>query len=168
MSLSITTPKPQLQIKTTSSRLSIQQPKGEFSITRTNPEISIDRQLPRVLIDQSRAFSEAGLKRWWELMDEYAKLGKMQALNAIARIVDDGNRMAQIQNKMPPAIPELALKNSTTPPFEVNFDIVPKSRPKIEVEGHLNIDWKLGELKISYTLREPIIEYTPSVVDISV
>lgn len=168
MPLTINSTKPQLQITTTNARLNIQQPKGELSITQTKPAMTIDRQLPRVLIDQSQQFSEVGLKKWYELIDEYAQLGRQQALKGIARIVEDGNRMAQIQKRMPPAIPELAQKNSTPSKLEFNFDMIPKTRPKIEVEGYLNIDWQLGKTEINYKLRKPIVEYTPGRVDISV
>lgn len=168
MPLTIYPTKPQIHITTTNARLQIQQPKGELSIIQTKPTMIVDRQLPRVLIDQSQQFSEAGLKKWYELIDEYAQLGRQQAMNGIARIVEDGNRMAQIQRKMPPAIPELVLKNSTSPKLDFNFTMIPKTRPKIEVEGYLNIDWQLGKTEINYTPRKPIIEYTAGRVDISV
>lgn len=168
MNLIINSTRPQLKITTTNARLDIQQPKGDLTITQTKPTMTIDRQLPKVLIDQSQQFSEAGLKKWYELIDEYAQLGQQQALKGIARIVEDGNRMAQIPKRVPPAIPELAQKNSTPQKIEFNFDMIPKTRPKIEVEGHLNIDWQLGKTDINYTPRKPIIEYTPGRVDISV
>lgn len=167
MSLNVSTRMPQLQIKTINARLEIQQPKGELLISQTKPTMIVDRQLPRVLIDQSQQFSEAGLKKWHELIDEYVQLGRQQALKGIARIVEDGNRMAQIQRKMPEAIPELALKNSTPPKVEVNFDMIPKTRPKIEVEGYLNIDWQLGKVEINYIPKKPIVDYIPGRVDIS-
>lgn len=166
MPLSITAIKAQLNINTTNAYIEIKQPKGQLSITQTKPTMAVDRQLPKVLIDQSQQFSEAGLKKWLELTEEYAQLGQQQAMKGISRIVEDGNRMAQIQRIMPPAIPELVLKNSTSPRVEVNIDFIPKSRPKIDVEGYLNIDWQLGKTDINYTVGKPIIECTPGKVDI--
>lgn len=166
MPLSITTIKGQIGIKTTNAYLDIRQPKGEQSIRQVKPQMIVDRELPKVLIDQSQPFSEAGRKSWAEFAAEYAQLGRQQALEGIARIVDDGNRMAQIQRKMPDAIPEIAFKNAMPKQHEFNFALMPTSRPKIEVTGHLNIDWQLGGVEHSYTPRKPVAEYSPGKAEI--
>lgn len=166
MPLSITTTKGQIGIKTTNAYLDMRQPKGEQSIKQIKPQMIIDRELPKVLIDQSQPFSEAGRKSWAEFAAEYAQLGRQQALESIGRIVEDGNRMAQIQNRMPDAIPEIALKNSTPKQHEFDFALMPTSRPKIEVTGYLNIDWQLGGVEYSYTPRKPVADYHPGKAEI--
>lgn len=166
MPLSITTIKGQIGIKTTNAYLDMRQPKGEQSIKQIKPQMIIDRELPKVLIDQSQPFSEAGRKSWAEFAAEYAQLGRQQALESIGRIVEDGNRMAQIQNRMPDAIPEIALKNSTPKQHEFDFALMPTSRPKIEVTGYLNIDWQLGGVEYSYTPRKPVADYHPGKAEI--
>lgn len=166
MLLSITTIKGQIGIKTTNAYLDISQPKGEQSIRQVKPQMLTDRELPKVLIDQSQPFAEAGRKPWSQVAAEYAQLGRQQALEGIARIVDDGNRMAMIQKKMPDAIPEIAFKNSMPKQHEFNFAMIPTSRPKIDVTGHLDIQWQLGGVEYSYTPKKPIADYRPGKVDI--
>lgn len=166
MPLSITTTKGQIGINTTNAYLDIRQPKGEQSIRQVKPQMMIDRELPKVLIDQSQPFAEAGRKPWSQVAEEYAQLGRQQALEGIARIVDDGNRMAMIQRKMPSAIPEIAFNNSMSKQHEFNFAMIPTSRPKIEVTGHLDIQWKLGGVEYNYTPRNPVADYNPGKVDI--
>ena len=166
MPLSIATVKGQIGIKTTNAYLDMSQPKGEQFIRQIKPQMIIDRELPKVLIDQSQPFAEAGRKPWSQVAAEYAQMGRQQALEGIGRIVDDGNRMAMIQRKMPAAIPELALKNSRTKQHEFNFGMIPTSRPKIEVTGHLNIDWQLGGVEYSYTPRKPVADYHPGKAEI--
>lgn len=166
MPLSITTVKGQIGIETTNAYLDMRQPKGEQSIRQIKPQMMIDRQLPKVIIDQSQPFAEAGRKPWSQVAAEYAQLGRQQALEGIARIVDDGNRMAMIQRKMPEAIPEIAFKNSMPKQHEFNFAVIPTSRPKIDVTGYLNIQWQLGGVEHSYTPRRPEADYRPGKVDI--
>lgn len=166
MPLSITTIKGQIGIQTTKASLNIEQPKGEQSIRQIKPQMIIDRELPRVLIDSSQPLSEMGRKPWSEVAAEYAQLGRQQAIETIGRIVSDGNRMAMIQNKMPEAIPEIALTNSTPKQHEFNFALIPTSRPKIEVTGHLDIQWQLGGVEYNYTPRRPVADYQPYKVNI--
>lgn len=164
--LSITSVKGQIGINTINARLDISQPKGEQSLRQIKPKMTIDKEHPKVLIDQSECFSEIGLKSRDEFMREYAELGKQGALEAIARICEDGDRMAQIHKKMPPAIPEIAEKNATPPMREFNIDFIPKSRPKIEVTGSLDINWQLGGIEYSYEPRKPMVTYNPGKVEI--
>jgi len=164
--LSITTIKGQIGIKTTNAYLDVRQPKGEQSIRQIKAQMIVDRQLPKVLIDQSQPFAEAGRKPWSQVAAEYAQMGRQQAIEGIARIVDDGNRMAMIQRKMPEAIPEIALKNSTPKQHEFNFGMIPTSRPRIEVTGHLNIDWQIGGVEYNFTPRRPVADYHPGKAEI--
>jgi len=166
MPLSITTIKGQIGIETTNAYLDIRQPKGEQSIRQIKPQMIIDRELPKVLIDQSQCFAEVGRKPWSQVAEEYAQMGRQQALEGIARIVDDGNRMAMIQRGMPEAIPEIAFKNSMPKQHDFNFAMIPTSRPKIDVTGYININWQLGGVEYSYIPRRPEVDYYPGKVDI--
>ncbi|WP_069650367.1 DUF6470 family protein [Caloranaerobacter ferrireducens] len=165
MPLQITTTKPIIQINTTNGQMNIRQPKGEQNIETTMPRVKIESEKPRVIIDQYQCFAESGLKNYLDLEKQAAMLGYQRVLEGIARIVEDGNRMAQIENGMPPAIPELAEKNAWEE-FDYNIDIIPKSRPKIDVEGSLNIDWELGKVNIDYKTNRPIINFQRGKVEI--
>ncbi|WP_041701352.1 DUF6470 family protein [Gottschalkia acidurici] len=164
--LSITTVKGQIGIDTARGSYSIRQPKGEQSITQKSAKMNIDKQAPKVIIDQYDCFAEVGLKNNIDFITEVAQLGKQAAIKAIGRIVEDGNRMAMIQKRMPPAIPELAEKNSRPTQYEFNFKLIPTSRPKIDVEGYLNINWELGGAEISYSPKKHEIDYNLGKVNI--
>lgn len=163
--LQINTIRPQIQINTINGQMEIRQPKGEQSIHTTMPKVKIESETPRVIIDQYQCFAESGLKNYLDLTKEAARLGYQKVLEGITRIVEDGNRMAQIENGMPPAIPELAEKNAWEE-LDYNIDTIPKSRPKIDVEGSLNIDWELGRVNIDYKINKPIINFQRGKVEI--
>ncbi|EOC99390.1 hypothetical protein L21TH_2571 [Caldisalinibacter kiritimatiensis] len=146
--------------------MNIQQPRGEQTIRTTKPKANIKSEKPKVIIDQYQCFAEAGLKNFLDLTKEAAQLGRQKALEAITRIVQDGNRMAMIQKNMPPAIPELAEKNAWDDNLDYNIGLIPKSRPKIEVKGDLKIDWVLGKVDINYKVNKPKINYNPAKVEI--
>lgn len=165
--LRITTTNAQLEIQTTNGRYEMHQPKGEQSIVQTRAKMNIDKKSPTVIIDTYEQRAEAGLKNNIDLLIDAKHLAKQSVLKAISRIVADGNRMANITKRMPPAIPELAEKNSKPPMHEFNFGLTPISRPKIDVEGYLHINWEMGGADINYQPQKPQIEYTKGNVDIS-
>lgn len=165
MPLQITTTKPIIGIQTTNGQMSIQQSRGEQTIRTTMPKANIKSEKPKVIIDQYQCFAEAGLKNFLDLTKENAQLGGQRALEAIARIAQDGDRLAMIQKNMPPAIPEIAEKNAWDE-LDYNIGTIPKSRPKIEVTGDLKIDWVLGKVNIDYKANKPSIHYKMGRVDI--
>lgn len=158
--LRITTTNAQIGIQTTNGRYEMHQPKGEQSIVQTGAKMSIDKKAPTVIIDTYEQRAELGFKNNMDLLTEAKHLAKQATLNAISRIVSDGNRMANITKRMPAAIPELAEKNSRPPMHEFNFGLTPTSRPKIDVDGYLRINWELGGTDINYQPQKPQIEYT--------
>ena len=166
MSLTINTVRPQIQINTTNARLDIQQPKGEQQLRTTMPKAIIRSEKPKVIIDQYQCFAESGLKNVMDLTREAAQLGRQAAMQAIARIAEDGNRLAQVENKMPDAIPELAEKNAWAPERVYDIATMPMSRPKIDVVGSIDIQWEMGKVNHTYTPRKPVVNYIPGKVDI--
>lgn len=75
------TTRPKLQMETTPATLEIRQPRGELTIDMTPCRYSI------------------GLKNNADFARDNASLGKQTANKAIARIVDEGNQLAQIEDK---------------------------------------------------------------------
>ena len=164
--LNITTVKGQIGISTTRGYHTMSSPKGEQTISTTKPKMTISGESPKVIIDSYECWAERGFKNNIDLLTESAQLGRQAVLKAINRIVADGNRMADIRRRTPPVIPELAAKNAMPPQYEFNYTAIPKSRPKIDVTGSLNINWQLGETHIDYTPRKPEIEYNRGKVEI--
>jgi hypothetical protein len=165
MSLQITTQKALIGINTIKVRTNIQQTQGEQTINTTRPKVNIKTENPQVIIDQSQCFKEIGLKNYLDLTKEAAKRGIQQALKYIGTIVEDGDRMAMIGNDIPPAIPELAEKNAWKE-GGFNIGLIPKSRPKIEVKGDLQIDWELGKVDVNYKASKLGIDYQRGKIDI--
>ncbi|WDV46123.1 DUF6470 family protein [Clostridiaceae bacterium M8S5] len=166
MKLSIRTTNAQLGIKTTNAQMNLRQPKGEQSIKQISPRFEVDCETPRVIIDQYQCFAESGLKSPSDLSKENTQLAKQKAIEGIRRRVENGNRLANIKVRMPEALSEIAARNYY--PQQRVFDVVtmPRSRPKIDVVGHLNINWKLGEAQIAYKVNKPTMDYKPGKVDI--
>ena len=164
--LRITTVNGQIGINTTHGSYTMSSPKGEQSIKQIKPKMTISGESPKVIIDSYQCWAERGLKNNIDLLTENAQLGRQAAIKAIDRIVGDGNRMAMITRRTPPAIPEIAVKNSAPIQHEFNYTMIPKSRPKIDVVGNLKIDWQLGGVDINYTPKKPQIEYNRGKVEI--
>ena len=166
MPLQINTTRGQIGIRTQNASQSIRNFHGEQKIETTMPKVKIKSEKPRVIIDQYQCFAEAGLKNNADLTKDMVEYAKMKHKQMIDTIVADGNRMANIKNGTPPAIPEIAEKNARGPEKQFRFGPMPSSRPKIEVEGSLDISWEMGKVNISYTPRKPQITYNPGKVEV--
>lgn len=160
MPFEITTTRAQLQLRTTQPQITIQQPKGELSIKQHKPEIIIDRDPVQVIIDQYQCFAEAGLKNNTDLSKEFENLGRIKALEGIAKRVSEGNRMGTIESRNFNVIPQLAKQSSVRELKEFNYDVIPKSRPKIDFKGDLQINWNINKPDINYTPQRPKISAT--------
>ncbi|HHV72112.1 MAG TPA: hypothetical protein GXX38_05805 [Clostridia bacterium] len=169
MGLQIETRPLLLGIKTQKPVQSLEQPRGEQDIRQVKAEMIIDREWPRVIIDQYECFAEAGLKGNLDLAREYAELGKRVVLEYTGRIAQEGDRFGRIEDGLPARaiVAEIAERNAW-PEYDFNVDCIPKSRPKIEVVGHLNIDWRLGGAEIDYRPRKTIHYYQPGKANIYV
>ncbi|WP_077369562.1 DUF6470 family protein [Anaerosalibacter sp. Marseille-P3206] len=116
-----------------------------LSIQTTYPKVQIDRQLPRVTIDQYQCFAEAGLKNAKDFTADSVSYAYSKAAEGIDTIVSEGNAMGAIETGNFNIITDTAF-DSGLGQKEFNVDIIPKSRPKIEVEGHLNIEYEMGKV----------------------
>lgn len=126
-----------------------------LNIQTTYPKVYIDRKLPKVTIDQYECFAEAGLKNNADFSKEYVEYSKSKASEAIEQIVYEGDRMAMIENRMPDAIPEIAFENSIKEK-DWNMNMIPESRPKIDIDGYLNLEWEMGKLNF---YKESVLNY---------
>lgn len=160
-------PKANLQMETRPAQLMMHSPPGELTI------------------DQSRAWDALGVGPHYEMMNRIYSESKNIALQGIARIVEDGNRMAAIHTGEN-AIADIAQQiYFDSVPFDVrgpaSFDNVDiqyiAHRPQIEVqEGQVNINiqaskpefiYHSGKLDI-YMQQYPRVEITPPKIDAAV
>lgn len=163
-----------LRIQTQQAQIGIHQPAGQLSISGNNavirmnirdPQLFIQQEDPVVLIDQRQCFSEAGLKSTREITQKYAAKGKQAALRAAAEISREGRQMANIQNGV--VIGRLAKQKSRPKERQFNFDMIPKSRPKIDVRrGETRFNFQKGEVAVDAPDRPVRIDYNPGDVKI--
>lgn len=169
---------PQLQIRTTPARLGMESQKAELEIEQPKyPQLDIQTQPltlemrstpPRLIIDQSRCFAESGIKGNGELIADNAAYGFQKGLEAIGRIVDQGNQMADFHRGDP--IPDQAVDNAYDQFLrEWNMVTMPRSRPDIQViEG--NVDIQVNEARvINNSVPQPVkLTFRPNSLNIYV
>lgn len=153
-------------IKTTKGQYDITSSKGDQSITTTKPKMTISGEPKKAIIDSYESWAERGFKNNIDILSENAQLAKQAAINGLARVVADGNRMADIRKNMPPAIPEIAEKNTRPEIREFGFGMIPLSKPNVTIVGGQSIDWQLGSTNIDYTPSKPEINYDRGKVEV--
>jgi hypothetical protein len=96
---------PQIQIRQTPALLGIdadlgtqdiKQPRATFEVTTERPKQEIRQPRGELQIDQSKAWDALGKGPFLETMNRIYSESRNVALQGIARIVDNGNRLAQI------------------------------------------------------------------------
>jgi hypothetical protein len=140
------------------------QPRGELTISQSNSQMHIDKELPKVIIDQYQCFAEAGLKNNTDFRREYSQLNYKSFMDGIANYNQEGDMLAQIEKPGNP-LPAIA-ENRAFPRYDFNIDFIPKSRPKIDVTGYINISWDIQKPIINYEVRKPVIDYHPGKAEI--
>jgi hypothetical protein len=138
MSLSISQTHAKIGIETTPSRLDINTRFAKLELKQKPAKINIETELPKVLIDQSEAFASAGLKNVFEQTREAAQRAKENALQYTAKVAADGDTMAAIESGVD-AIAQISERDSIQI-AEWNIDFIPKTGPKFEVTGSINIE----------------------------
>ncbi|MDK2807233.1 MAG: hypothetical protein PWQ94_2397 [Thermoanaerobacterium sp.] len=151
-------------IDTTPAEINIHNQNADLEITNEPTRIEIDQKLSQVHIDQYQCFYESGLKSIFDLIHDEAERSYQVGLEAIAKIVDDGNALASIENHQN-VIPQLA-QEAGVEDIDFNVDLMPKSRPKIWFDGYLNINWQNGNLSVNAEPKKPEIEATRANVSI--
>ena len=167
MDLRITTTPALIGIDRTPRKLEIQQPKADMALNIEQARVEINTEPGQVQIDQSQCFAEAGLKDIFELTRDNADFARQKAMEGIARIVRQGNDLANIHLGGNP-IADQAEENSVFwANREFNFDLIPKSRPKIDFTGGtVDIQVVEGKVNPQVKVNKPVINFTPGNVGI--
>lgn len=126
-----------------------------LSIQTTYPKVQIDGQIPRVKIDQYECFKEAGLKNNADFSADSVAYAYKKGMEGIGIIVDEGNRLQAIENGNFDVIYDIAFESGLEE-VDFNVDIIPKSRPKVKVEGNLNIEYGMGKVNF---YKESMLKY---------
>ncbi|MDN5316902.1 hypothetical protein BFT35_12965 [Thermoanaerobacterium thermosaccharolyticum] len=151
-------------IDTTPAVINIHNQNADLNIHQEMLKVEIEQKLPQVHIDQYQCFYESGLKSVFDLIHDEAERSYQVGLEAIAKIVDDGNALASIENHQN-VIPQLAFEAGVEN-IDFNVDLMPKSRPKIWFDGYLNINWQKGNVSVNVKPQKPEIYATRANVNI--
>lgn len=167
MSLRISTTPALIGININQGKMNIDYPKGNFNIDITQPQTELEIEQVKVKIDQTKPLAEIGLKNYVQFTKEYANKGKQTAMQGIARIVSEGNELASIEGGASVISIQAERNAFGRSKKEVNYDAIPKSRPKIDITGG-TVEARVhkGEVNIDLKAEMPSISYIRGNVDI--
>lgn len=165
-----------IQVSTQSAQISwdVQRAKLEQSgngvktlqLSTTKPSLEMQTELPKIQIDQSACFEEAGRMGIKAFMDDAVSYGQQILSSSIARTVDQGNELSNIQNRYDP-IPDQALANAYDIfDKEFNYGAIPQSRPSISLsKGSVTTNFNPGEVNNSTPAQKVEFTYSPWKID---
>jgi hypothetical protein len=96
-----------LEYRIQNARLNLQSPRSRVQMETTPPRLEIHQPRGELNIDQTPCRYSIGLKNIADFAWDNTELSRNKAMEGIARIVEEGNRLAQIENKSN-AIAEIA------------------------------------------------------------
>lgn len=167
MDLRITTTPALIGIDRTPGGFDMQQPKADMALNIEHVKVEIQTQHGQVRIDQSQCFSEAGRKPISEVAADTSSFSRQKLMEAIERIVRQGKDMRAIENKADPIVNHAEENAFGWKNKEFAFDLIPKSRPKIDfVGGEVDIQVREGKVNLQVQVNKPIVNYTPDKLDI--
>lgn len=156
----------QIGIETTKGRLEISQPPADMEMKTTPPKLEIVQPKGDLTIDQSQAWDALGCGPQEQFLNRIYSEYKRVALEGIARIVENGNRLADIVHE-PNAIADIAAEQAFEP-SDINYlGEASYSNVKLDYVAHPpEIQVKEGSVDIIVTPHKPNIRYTPGHVNI--
>jgi hypothetical protein len=172
MGLNISCTDIKLDFERTPSALDIRTQNARLDLHQKHAKINLRTEKPKVLIDQYECFAEEGLKNNYDLTKEAAQKGYQQALDFIAKTAEDGKTLAAIEHGGNP-VADIA-KRDSFPEHELILNTIPRSRPRITVEGDLKIEpernWEgiNNGVEGNFTPGSVNIDYQPAKVNINV
>ena len=139
-----------VQMETTPAKVEISQPRGELTIDQTPCRYSI------------------GLKNIADFAQEYVERGKQTAMDAIARIAQEGNQLARIENKSD-AVSDIAFDSNLSDLSELDITWAPIALPDIRYQANpVQLNPIAG--KVNYSVQPGTVQgnFQPGSVDIRV
>jgi len=175
----------QIGIDADPAEQSIEQPRPTYEMKRVEPELQIRNPSGHFEIDQSRAWDGLGIGSHMRTMSRIYSSASDMALQGLARIVEQGNRMADLTNPGNPFVEFAKDWNRSYQHFDIrgpasfdnvdveyvrgdfSYDAIPG---RIEVNARVNapnIDSIRGKLDI-YMLQYNRLEIIPPMIDIGI
>ncbi|MFC5700881.1 DUF6470 family protein [Cohnella faecalis] len=164
--LSIRQTNAQIGINTQWASQDRQAPLGEQSIRQPMAKMDIRQPMGELTIDSTAAYIGLGQGPHLQFMNSIYSQSESVLLQAIAKIVADGNRMAQITNPNN-AFAEIASRAiPTSSPYQYLGDA---SCLNVKINYKANapiINIEAQSPQIEYTPRSPEVQYNPGSVEI--
>jgi hypothetical protein len=152
--------------QTTPGSWDIRQPPGELEMHTTPLGIEMKSPGGELSIDQSAAWDALGQGNHSTWLNRIYTESKSIVLQNIARIVENGNRMAQIQNNVDP-IPDMAAEQAFEP-TQINY-LGEASYSNVRFDyrpSPVEYNVSPASVDIRYTPHLPTTQYTPGKFEI--
>lgn len=165
MRLSISTTPGLIGVRTTPGQLKMESRIARLEMHQQHARVQIETRKPRLEINQYPSRAQLGFKTTGDISAEMAQLGKQQALEAVARKTEEGNRLKAIE-KGGNAIREIAIdeawpqkqrQGGYTPIVGPEFHAVPGevviTPPEVKNPVHIGYEAEFipGSLSIQYS-----------------
>lgn len=157
----------QIGIRTEPPKQELRQPRAEMEI-RQEPAILEIHTTPGVmLIDQTEARADIDLKSVFRRIEEYAQLGRAAALEATARIAQEGDMLRAIEHSGNP-IAAIAQEKGNPPPADFNVTFLPRfGSVKFDYQpAKLDINWTVRGFSMDVKTHPPEHRYTPGKAEV--
>jgi hypothetical protein len=164
--LSIHQTSAEIGVQTQGANQNIRSPRGDLSIQQKPANVEMESPAGQLEIDSSAAWAALGVGPHLEWMNSIYSQSKGVVLQAIAKTVEEGNRMAQITNHQD-AFADLASRVfPLTDPIDYlgdpsYFNVKVRYTPRAPI---INIEPQKAE--IQYTPHKPEVVYNPGNVGI--
>lgn len=151
---------PTIQIRQTPAQLGIEQKRANLNLRQPHATMRMNIEEPRIEqrqpmgdlhIDQSKAWAALGVGNHLESMSIIYSYSRNEAMQGIARIAQEGDRMMQIHNKTD-AFAEIAKTRMQTNYSNINY---------VGEASYDNVD-------ISFTARRPELELIRGTVNVNI
>ncbi|MFP7479050.1 DUF6470 family protein [Terribacillus saccharophilus] len=158
-----------ISIHTTDATVDIGQPEAEQTIRQPQAEITMHTTPSKLTIDQTQAWNDMDLKSVFKRTEDFAELGKKSYLDGIARRVQEGKEMMQIEKGGDPIvaqakrIDERKLKDFGLGWIPSRFAVKTDYQP-----SELDINVKINRPEIKNTAQKPEFNYQKGQVDTSI
>lgn len=158
-----------IQIHTTFPQLEINCVWPRLEINQQYPQIQIETHGPNITIDQEAAKADIGLANVQYFNDEIKTLSRAAILEGIKRYAQDGDRIVRSVGKMDmrKVLGQMVKERDRERIPEINIDVIPKTRPRLQFDYGIQIDWLPGWLDIQPIIQPPEIKWYLGQVEIN-
>ncbi|WP_165452655.1 DUF6470 family protein [Paenibacillus thalictri] len=156
----------QIGIETDRGQLEIRQPRPDFEIQTKPAKLETTYRKGDQVIDQSASWEALGKGTIFQFTERVADESKSIAMEGIGRRVDEGNRLAAIQNGGNP-ISEIAFESAFRD-FKMNYEgpFYTTSVKLTYTPNRPEVHFEPGDVNITAKVNPPEINYSPGKVNI--